>query len=514
MMYLIHQNNRLLRILDNEFKAISFNKKRSITEALYELAQCFPTEIIVWCHKAYMDFINKKHINNIFHHKRILASYTVSDKNYISKQIGFVDQSVFIKVNKEVTYPTWLMSSDIGGIHAEILITVLKDFKKHNNFDYFLNSLAKSAMSQGLFCYSEPHFFISKPKAISHNQISTLELFKFVKSHYKWVWVYLLMLCYLIYLKKLPIIPFVKSLFSNRKSYDLDFNTITLNSSRKVIDKKEIDVIIPTIGRKVYLYDVLKDLSKQTILPKNVIIIEQNPDKNSNTELNFLTDESWPFKINHKFTHQTGVCNARNIGINLVQSEWLFLGDDDNRFEPNLIENIFEEIEKTGSKVGSTVYLKSDEKQTYTKTAQTPVFGGGNSFVKSSVINNVKFNLQYEYNYGEDSDFGMQIRNLGEDIIYFSNIRITHLKAPVGGYRIKVEHPWENEKHMPKPSPTIMLFNLKYLTKQQNQLYKLLLFIKFYKSQSIKNPFKYIASMKRKWQTSLKWADTLKKRNA
>jgi hypothetical protein len=103
----------------------------------------------------------------------------------------------------------------------------------------------------------------------------------------------------------------------------------------------------------------------------------------------------------------------------------------------------------------------------------------------------------------------MQIRHLGADVISVPDIIITHLKAPVGGYRIKVKHPWNDEKYQPKPSPTIMLFNLKYLTKQQNQLYKLLLFIKFYKHHSIQNPSSYIADMKKRWNVSLLWADKL-----
>ncbi|GAA3621374.1 glycosyltransferase family 2 protein [Flavivirga jejuensis] len=512
MIYLIHQNNKPFRILNNEFKTIPFEVKSSITSTLFELAKLFPEEILIWCHEAYIDNINKAQIPNVFHHKHILASYSVFHKNYIPEHIGFVDQSVYLKVNKKVCYPTWLMSSDVGGIHAALLNTVFKDFKKHANFNYFINSLAKTGMSQGLFCYSEPQLLLNVPESMADNQASTSELFRFVKTHYKWVWGYLLFLCFIIYLKKIPFIPFIKSLLIKKQQVNFDFTSIPLKSSKQVIDKKEVDVIIPTIGRKQYLYDVLKDLSKQTILPKNVIIVEQNPQENATSSLDYLTNEEWPFNIKHKFIHQSGVCNARNIALDLVESEWTLLGDDDNRFEPDLIKNLLKAVEKTGTKVGTTIYLKPEEKQTYFKTSQTPVFGGGNSFMKSSLIKDVKFGMEYEHNYGEDIDFGMQLRNLGEDIIYYSNIRITHLKAPFGGYRIKVEHPWDHEKCQPKPSPTIMLFNLTHLTKQQNQLYKLLLFIKYYKSQSIKNPFKYIANMKKEWYVSLLWADKLKER--
>jgi hypothetical protein len=44
-------------------------------------------------------------------------------------------------------------------------------------------------------------------------------------------------------------------------------------SSRQIINQQTLDVIIPSIGRKDYLYDVLQDLAKQTHLPVNVIIV-------------------------------------------------------------------------------------------------------------------------------------------------------------------------------------------------------------------------------------------------
>lgn len=509
MIYLIHRNERVLKILDNNFKDIVFETKNTITNTVFELAKSFPQELIVWCHEAYIEKINKNKISSIFHHKAILASYSVSDKNYIPDCIGYVDQSIYIKINKKVCYPTWLMSSDIGGIHAELLNVIFKDFKRHSNFNYFINSLAKKAMPQGVFCYSEPDLLLNIPKSVSHNQASTSEVFKFVKSHYKWVWVYMLFLCFIIYLKKAPIVSLIKSVFVRKLEFDLDLNKIKLKSDKQVINRQEIDVVIPTIGRKIYLYDVLKDLSNQTILPKHVIIVEQNPDLNSISELDYLTKENWPFNIKHKFIHQSGVCNARNLAISLVESEWVFFGDDDIRFDKDLIEKSFKKIKELAVKSINTTCLQINEKQKYFKTTQTPIFGSGTSVVKSELFKNIKFDLSFEHGYGEDSDFGMQIRNLGEDVVFAPEIIITHLKAPFGGYRFKHIKLWEHEKLTPKPSPTVLLFNLRHFTKQQNLGYKLLLFIKFYKNQPIKNPFSYLATMKKRWRLSLIWAKKL-----
>ncbi len=510
MKLLVHENNRSLKVLDASLNEVKFSNVPSITETLFALAKTFPDEIIIWCHRGYVEFIDFSNIENIFHHKQIMASFSVSTTNYIPEAIGFIDQSVFINVKRDVSYPTWLMSSDVGGISAEFLNTVV-EVKKDKDFDYFINSLAKLAMPKGLFCYSEPKLLKQIPhKLKGRKQASKSQLFKFVKQHYKWVWGGMLLLCYLVYRKRLPIFAFFGALFYKKRS--LSFKGLKVQSSKKIIAKKEIDVIIPTIGRKQYLYDVLKDLAVQTLLPKHVIIVEQNPDKESVSELDFLTEEDWPFKIKHVFTHQSGACNARNTALNLVESEWVFLNDDDNRFGVDLLKNVFCKIERYGICVLTTKYIKKDEKlpEEYQFVRQSSIFGSGNSFLKTSLLKEIAFNMALEFGYGEDTDFGMQLRNKGEDVIFFPDVEIIHLKAPMGGFRTKFEHPWETEKVQPKPSPTIMYVKKKYYTFEQLLGYKIILSIKFYALQGIKNPILYLKRFNQSWQQSIKWSNKLK----
>ena len=509
MIYLIHENSRVVEILDNEFNPVNCSFKPAIAESLLDLAYKYQGELIVWCHKSLKNFINKESLSSIFHHNRIMASYTHSECNYIHKGIGYVDQTIYVKVNKKVTYPTWFMSSDIGGIHSDMLLTISEKIKSNKDFNFFLNSLAKNAMPQGLFCYSEPKLLLNEVALKGELKPSVNNLFKFVKFHYKPGWVFFLFLCFALNESKFTLLPLLNSIRYRRLKHDIDFSTLPTASTKNIVNKKEVDVIIPTIGRKKYLYNVLKDLSNQTILPKNVIIIEQNPEPHSDSELNYLFDEQWPFNIRHKFVHQTGVCNARNLAIEQVSSEWTFFADDDIHFERDLIENALGQIAQYGIKSINTVCIQPDEIQTYNKTSQSTIFGSGTSFVKSDLLSTIKFDRTYEYNYGEDSDFGMQIRNQGEDVIFISDIIITHLKAPVGGYRIKHKNEWDDEKYTPKPSPTIMLFNQRYFTMEQIKGYKLLLYTKFYKGQPVKNPFRYISLMNKRWNSSVYWSKIL-----
>ena len=402
------------------------------------------------------------------------------------------------------------MAGLVGGVNSEIINSVSKSLVLDYNFDYFLNSFAKLVLPAGILCYSEPKL-LTNNVSIKENKASLSQTFRFVKQHFKFNWVFLMLLNVLIYEKRFALIPFLKSLFYKRRRLESNsFSFIKVLSNRNKFDGNSIDVLIPTIGRKAYLYDVLNDLKLQTIIPKTVLIVEQNPDQNSISELDYLERESWPFKIKHTFTHQTGACNARNIALEQLTSDWVFFADDDIRIKPNFLENCIENVNTYNQEAITLACLREKDVQTIKYPIQWGTFGSGCSFVKTSVVKNLTFKMQFEFGFGEDAEFGMQIRHSGVDIIYFPTPTLLHLKAPIGGFRTKPVLKWDNEKIQPKPSPTILLYKLLYHSKIQINGYKTTLFIRHYKKQAVKNPFKYFKLSKKTWDVSMTWANTLK----
>lgn len=511
MIVFYHSDNKVLQILLNGNQEIPFNSKRSISSCLHAIAFEFKEELILWCHVLHKENLNLDAIPTVFHHNKMMLSYATQSGSYFGRLIGFVEESIYINVNKSVSFATWQMSSEVGIIHASVLTSLKEGIPNDADFDFYLSSLAKLAMPLGLFCYSEPKL-LKVPNKFSTRKASIYSLFRFVKQHYKTRWVFLLFLNLLIYEKRVAFLPMLFSFgFKRRSNFHLNLDTIAVQSSRKVIDNDTLDVIIPTIGRKEYLHDVLKDFAKQTKLPQKIIIVEQNPVAGSESELDYLTNEKWPFAIKPIFTHQAGACNARNLALVETESEWVFLADDDNRFKSNLIETIFESIKKYGTEVATTAYPQKNEIKKYKRVIQWPAFGAGNSFVKKSLVDQVSFSKALEFGYGEDSDFGMQLRNLGQDILYFSEAEILHLKAPIGGFRTKPVLKWQHEKIQPKPSPTVLYYILTHNTKEQLLGYKTNLFIKYYFRQAIKNPFKYYNQFQEQWKKSVFWANELKK---
>ncbi|GLB50848.1 glycosyltransferase family 2 protein [Neptunitalea lumnitzerae] len=491
--------------------AINGYSGKSIVQTLKSVASQFPEELVVWCSEKVKDVLDVDNISNLVHHNSMFVSYQPNG-NYLGSKIGYVDESPFINVNKEVVYPTWQMSSLVGATSASVLNQIDDAFYQEHDFDYFLNSVAKTYMPLGLLCYSEPKL-LKEAVSVSSTFASHKTLFRFVKTHYKNVWIGFLLLNTFMYEKQFLLFSFLNALFVSKPGHKNLKLSVSVASSKSIITNKTIDVIIPTLGRKKYLYDVLLDLKKQTHLPKKVIIVEQNPLPDSVSDLDYITKEEWPFEIDHTFTHVTGACNARNLALSKVTSEWVFLNDDDNRFEANLLEEAFNRIKQYSTKVLMASYVKPHEEKVYQVNFQAPFFGSGNSFMKCELLKKVKFNKALEFGYGEDTEFGLQLRNIGEDAIYFADLDIIHLNAPSGGFRTKFVHEWDADQLQPKPSPTVMYVRKKYSTQEQLNSYKTTLLLKYYKDQSIKNVITYYKTFQKMWERSIFWAQQLDKRN-
>ena len=513
MILLYHNGNTVVALANAKAFGMEKFSSKSIAAVLIEVAKAYPTEILVWCHQSLKDELNILAIEKVLHHKKLVLSYNPYDVLFLDSAIGYVDTSIFIQINKAVTFPTWQMSSMVGCVQAEVLLALNDSIALDKNFDYFLCSLGKLLMPKGLLCYSEPRLLKKQTESIS-TQTSYYTLFRFVKQHYRTRWVFLLLLNLFLYERKLPLLPFLFSLFyQNRSKLTINLDDIKVQSSRKVIATARVDVIIPTIGRKNYLYDVLKDFSKQTHLPKKIIIVEQNPIAESTSQLDYLTLEKWPFEIQHLFTHQAGACNARNIALGQIDSEWVFFADDDIRFNETFIQKTFEKINYFGVKAVTIKCLQKGQNQSFSEVFQWVTFGSGCSFVLADCIKDCQFTMGYEFGYGEDGDFGMQLRNQGYDVLYLPEPEILHLKAPVGGFRTKPVLRWHNDSIQPKPSPTIMLYQLLHHTNAQTNSYKTILFFKYYTHQQIKNPIRYYHYFQRQWERSVFWANKLKRQN-
>lgn len=505
MIFIVHHKAReVVEVFRNSEQITS---SADLCKTFWKLAGEFPEELIVWVDKDLFPLLKKEKLEDRFVHDLVMSSYAVKTK-FLSGQIGYVDQLPFINVNSEVKYPTWRMSSDVGGIKGKVLLKFRSVFGKISDFDYLLNSIAKLGQQNGLFCYSDPQLMNTVQQSKLYPSAGNRELFSFVYQHYKGIWIFILFFCLVKYEKRFPVAAFLQAVLK-RKFFKKTVDLIEIQEYQNNCERNaqaSVDVIIPTIGRAQYVRQVVEDLSFQSLLPKKVIIVEQQPDKNAESELQDLLAKEWPFEIIHLFTRQTGACMARNMALDEIASEWIFFADDDIRLEGKILEKTIKEAGRLKVSCINLNCKQTGEKTVFHKIKQWGSFGSGTSMVRGQFAEKLRFSKAFEHGYGEDVDYGMKLRGAGCDIVYHPDLVIQHLKAQAGGFRKKPILAWEKEHPVLKPSPTVMLFAKKYYSQRQMKGFKISLYLKFFSKQKEKNPFAYIKFMERNWKRSQEWA--------
>lgn len=482
----------------NDLVTSSLYNGENIIVAIHKMAQEYPQEYLL---------VHKKGIDTPFFRseiKDLIKPYIIISSHHIlHEDIGYVEDSPFMVVSSLNKYPTWMKSDAIFAIHTSLINQFAVQINIKTSLLYWLNSVSKLTRPLGILHYQLP---LESSKG---SYFDLKSLYRFVKQHYKGRWIFILLCCHLWYEKRFPVYAFAKALFYKNRSLELNVASLQNSKSALVKDALNYDVVIPTMGRATYLKYVLEDLNIQQILPKSVIILEQNPDLSSVSELDDLKKKDWNFKIIHEFTHITGACRARNEGLKKTIAPWVLLFDDDVRIQPDFSSKTQDFLNQTNSKCVTFACLQKGEEEHQENFKQWESFGSGCSIVHRDVLEKCSFDMALEHGYGEDVDFGMQVRNAGFDVTYAPQIQILHLKAPVGGFRKLYVFPWEKDEVQPKPSPQIMYHRKKNYTHKQLLGYKMVQFFKTYGVFGTKLPWKHYKRYEQAWTQSEKWANKL-----
>ena len=112
-----------------------------------------------------------------------------------------------------------------------------------------------------------------------------------------------------------------------------------------MISPNQVSLIIPTFNRQAIALQTLQYLIKQSISGFEVILVDQTETKNNDLQ-NFKNDV---FKYKYLKITETGLPNARNVGVENAKGDILVFIDDDSIPDSDLIYsymNLFNDPEK------------------------------------------------------------------------------------------------------------------------------------------------------------------------
>lgn len=282
-----------------------------------------------------------------------------------------------------------------------------------------------------------------------------------------------------------------------------------------------VSYIIPTMLRQEFTLKLLEDITLQSYLPKEVVVVDATPEDQRDES---LYQKEFPFKVIVKWQTTKGSCRARNEAIDLCTGDYIIFGDDDIRILPDFIEKHIALLQTYQAVACNGLDLMAEHLQqdlTDLKrrlqdmgesrwiVGATRNFSNANSCVRRDYVNRLVGNdINYDGGYGEDGDFGLSLVKNGAVVLYNPFSANLHLKPPAGGYRFwgaqakilgkkRKKQPWELDTPVrwirPVPSPTVMYQFYKHYTDRQRKEYLYKYFFRYlFKKNKWTLPFRIL----------------------
>lgn len=119
--------------------------------------------------------------------------------------------------------------------------------------------------------------------------------------------------------------------------------------------KNSIGVLVLTKNRRNLLERALNSLFLQTVLPDEIVIINDGSSDETKKYLDTISSDKIIIKIIHH-PNSLGVNISRNEGLRNISSEWSAILDDDDEFYPNAIEIMKSKLDEVPSDYGSVFF--------------------------------------------------------------------------------------------------------------------------------------------------------------
>lgn len=493
---------------------------------LCHVTAAYPNAYVAWFDVAIADFIRDIQTwpTLLQHPLEILHLSCFQRCDLMVNELGFVDfdSPFLIPGPTDRRFPTWLISPMCGVTHARVFEKMGLDANAPS-LAAALFGFGRRTLQYGVCCYSEPRLLKSEipvPVLDKLRQcLTSVELLYVITVGYgrKWIWFWVAAIA--ICRHRFPLISFFRHLFSYPAVRGIDTELakelhLCVDKSIDVRDEW-VDVVIPTLNRPQHVRNVLRDLAAQTVIPKKVIVVEQIPvDAESLKPLDEIQSATWPFAVRHIRVQWIGACRARNVGFREIEHDWVLLLDDDIRLPSRFVEHLLEltQCYKIQAANGS-VYLPHQVPTEIADKSHPVVwstFGSGVGLVAAEIVREIGgFDEKLEGGWGEDYEFGIRIRLAGSNILFTRREPVLHLKAPSGGFRFRIDHPWSKGEVQPRPSPTVLYSRMKHLSETQMSGYKLYYWLNHVRGVSRRQRFRELWRVRRDWNSAERWSKML-----
>lgn len=196
------------------------------------------------------------------------------------------------------------------------------------------------------------------------------------------------------------------------------------------MSKLTLSLVIPAFNEEHHLKDCLDSIAKQTVMPNEVLVIDNN-----STDNTVKIAESYPF-VTVLHEEQQGVINVRNKGFNTAKGDIIGRTDADNLLKENWVERVLELFSDetiaaaTGPMFFYDMPLKEDNTfaehlfkgSLYKYDKNFPFLAGNNMAIRKSAWDTVKEHTCRNNTIHEDIDLAIHLSRGGHNIVYDADV--------------------------------------------------------------------------------------------
>lgn len=245
-----------------------------------------------------------------------------------------------------------------------------------------------------------------------------------------------------------------------------------------------VAVVIPTLYRSQYLERVLQLLETQTVVPNEVLVIDQAAPEEIDRAMYSRFTGKLPLRVYHLDVRSQSA--ARNWGVRLSTSDIYISVDDDTEFDQHLIANHLLAMQRHHCDCicGGVRFKNSDLQNEFRKPSgwepteftfmhtplvnyavQTIGIAGCNFSIKREAILKIDGWDETIPIYGEDRDFPLRLIKAGGSIFFDPTPLVIHIKAVMGGGRYKTNQSnFLTRQFNPLPWPSYLYYYTKHFS--------------------------------------------------
>ena len=234
----------------------------------------------------------------------------------------------------------------------------------------------------------------------------------------------------------------------------------------------DVSVIIPTLGRYPYLPGALDSLRRQTVRPREVVVVDQNHPEDRQPAVYEGYDD---LNLRVIWQDERGQSLARNTALADVKGTYVFMFDDDSIAHDNLIEEHLRAVLDGRFDVSTGVAFPPPPTPyqlppAHAKPRVAQTFDSGNSLMRTALAYEMGgFDRNFDLGPGTDMDLGTRLYLAGKRIAHTPSAVRIHFKAPTGGLRVHGAKKYNTDASLlsPFPPPTQSYYATRYLDGRQ-----------------------------------------------